>query len=110
MTNHNKLTRILVRCAPSVVASALATSCLLAASASAANADAATPLSGRNTHGGASASTTHNLPFRVWTRFVVAETGSVSDVFTFYSRTPVLIRVTDALCRGDALRVLDRGF
>ena len=50
------------------------------------------------------------LPFGVWTGFSAGPTGSTSQVFTFSSRTPVLLRVTDAFCRGDEFRVLDRGF
>ncbi|MDX6594257.1 MAG: hypothetical protein QOJ13_3453 [Gaiellales bacterium] len=44
-----------------------------------------------------------------WTVFDVGGTGSVSVVYTFRSTTPVLLRVTDAYCRGDEFTVYDRG-
>ena len=53
---------------------------------------------------------TQALPFGAWTSFQVGTTGSTSQVFRFSSRTPVLLRVTDALCRGDEFRLLDHGF
>jgi hypothetical protein len=58
----------------------------------------------------AAAVTTQALAFGRWTHFQVAGTGSRSAVFTFSSDTPVLLRVTDAFCRGDEFRGFDRGF
>ena len=49
------------------------------------------------------------LPTGTWTTTDVGGTGSVSAVVTFESSTPVLLRVTDAFCRGDEFTVYDRG-
>jgi hypothetical protein len=85
-----------------VVASAMATIVLV----SAARADART-LRERNT--GVAALAQAPLQFGKWTEFDVGATGSVSNIFTFRSAVPVLLRVTDAFCRGDQFTVLDRG-
>ena len=58
----------------------------------------------------ASTTSAQKLQFGVWTDFEVGETGSVSTAYRFFSPTPVLLRVTDALCRGDEFRVLDHGY
>lgn len=72
-------------------------------------AHAATPQD-RNVHPRlTTSSTSQKLAFGTWTWFDVGATGSVTTAYTFYSKTPVLLRVTDALCRGDRFRVLDRG-
>jgi hypothetical protein len=51
------------------------------------------------------------LTFGRWTLFNFAGNGSfnVEGAFTFSSPHPVLLRVTDGLCRGDRFRVWDRG-
>jgi hypothetical protein len=72
-------------------------------------AEAAT-LQDRNNGPSLSSATQQTLSFGTWTGFSVGATGSTSATFTFSSRTPVLLRVTDGLCRGDEFRVLDRGF
>ena len=64
----------------------------------------------RNTHVGVAASSTEQpLAFGTWTWFDVGSTGTSTPTFTFWSRTPVLLRVTDALCRGDRFKVYDHG-
>lgn len=88
--------------------SALAALCFLAAAP--ASAGTATPAE-RNLPQQQSATTAaQQLRFGVWTLFSVGETGSESEVYRFSSSTPVLLRVTDAFCRGDEFRVLDRGY
>jgi hypothetical protein len=64
----------------------------------------------RNTHSTVAASSTQPLAFGNWTWFNVGSTGTSTPTFTFSSRTPVLLRVTDALCRGDRFKVYDHGF
>lgn len=51
------------------------------------------------------------LPFGTWTAFDAGAAGSfdAQGLFRFRSRTPVIVRVTDAFCRGDRYRVLDHG-
>jgi hypothetical protein len=49
------------------------------------------------------------LQFGTWTVFDFGGVGSVSILFTFESKVPVLLRVTDAFCRGDEFTVFDRG-
>jgi hypothetical protein len=53
-----------------------------------------------------------SLSFGQWTPFNVGGAGSFNSegAFTFWSPHPVLLRVTDTLCRGDRFRVYDRGF
>jgi hypothetical protein len=60
--------------------------------------------------GTAAVAPTQALAFGRWEVFEVGATGSRSVIFTFSSDTPVLLRVTDALCRGDEFRVFDRSF
>jgi hypothetical protein len=84
----------------------LVTSCLFGVLPSAA---AATPPE-RNVLTSGTSTTAQSLSFGVWTEFDVGGTGSVSAAFQFFSRSPVLLRVTDALCRGDEFRVLDHGY
>src|SRR3954451_7062735 len=86
---------------------AAAVAATLLASASAA--DAGT-LAARNSDGLTHASAARGLAFGTWTVFDVGGTGTFSGVFTFRSSTPVLLRVTDALCRGDLFRAYDNGF
>jgi hypothetical protein len=64
----------------------------------------------RNTLGSTAADTA--LTFGQWAAFDFGGVGSFNSggAFTFWSRDPVLLRVTDGLCRGDRLRVYDRGF
>ena len=52
------------------------------------------------------------LSFGQWRRFSAGRAGSfnIEGPFTFSSPHPVLLRVTDAFCRGDRFRVYDRGF
>lgn len=73
------------------------------------SAHAATPQD-RNMRGFSGDATAVGLPFAQWTWFDVGESGSRSVVYKFFSDTPVLLRVTDALCRGDEFRAYDRGF
>ena len=63
----------------------------------------------RNSVGVSTADT--GLSFGQWTRFNVGRAGSFNSegAFTFSSPHPVLLRVTDDLCRGDRFRVYDRG-
>lgn len=51
------------------------------------------------------------LPFGRWTAFDAGPAGSFDahGLFRFRSDTPVVVRVTDAFCRGDRYRVLDHG-
>jgi hypothetical protein len=51
------------------------------------------------------------LPFGQWTAFDAGPAGSfdAQGLFRFTSTTPVILRVTDAFCRGDRYRVLDHG-
>ena len=51
------------------------------------------------------------LPFGQWTAFDAGPAGSfdAQGLFRFTSDTPVIVRVTDAFCRGDRYRVLDHG-
>lgn len=49
------------------------------------------------------------LQFGKWTVFDFNGVGSVTILFTFQSDVPVLLRVTDAFCRGDEFTVFDRG-
>lgn len=51
------------------------------------------------------------LPFGRWTAFDAGAAGSfdAQGLFRFTSDTPVIVRVTDAFCRGDRYRVLDHG-
>jgi hypothetical protein len=51
------------------------------------------------------------LPFAHWTRFDIPAAGDfdTQGVFRFRSDTPVIVRVTDAFCRGDRYRLLDHG-
>jgi hypothetical protein len=54
-----------------------------------------------------------SLSFGQWTSFnIVDRAGSfnLEGAFTFWSRHPVLLRVTDGFCRGDRFRVYDRGW
>jgi hypothetical protein len=76
------------------VAVAVALGALLAAPASASARQQATP-----------------LPFGQWTAFDAGLAGSfdAQGLFRFRSDTPVVVRVTDAFCRGDRYRVLDHG-
>jgi hypothetical protein len=69
----------------------------------------ASPVGDLNGGGSVTAASTVGLPFGQWTLFEVGKTGSFSDVYRFTSDTPVMLRVTDAYCRGDEFRVLDRG-
>lgn len=67
------------------------------------------------TRNGASASTSASDPhlsFGTWRDFQFGGRGSFNSegVFTFFSSSPVLLRVTDGLCRGDRFRVYDRGY
>jgi hypothetical protein len=50
------------------------------------------------------------LRFGQWKTFFFGRAGSSSGPFTFWSRHPVLLRVTDGFCRGDRFRVYDHGF
>jgi hypothetical protein len=63
----------------------------------------------RNSFGVSTADT--GLSFGQWRRFNVGRAGSFNfeGAFTFSSPHPVLLRVTDGLCRGDRFRVYDRG-
>ena len=61
----------------------------------------------RNTLGPTTADS--GLTFGRWTVFYFGGTGSFDGAFTFSSPHPVLLRVTDGLCRGDRFRVYDRG-
>jgi hypothetical protein len=72
--------------------------------------EAATPTDRNVRSQAAATAAAQQLSFGVWTEFSVGATGSETGTFTFYSATPVLLRVTDALCRGDEFRVFDRGF
>lgn len=65
----------------------------------------------RNGVGTASVADTH-LSFGQWRLFNFGRAGSFNfeGAFTFWSPNPVLLRVTDGFCRGDRLRVYDRGF
>jgi hypothetical protein len=51
------------------------------------------------------------LPFGQWTAFDAGAAGSfdAQGLFSFRSDTPVIVRVTDAFCRGDRYRLLDHG-
>jgi hypothetical protein len=92
---------------PAVVATAvLASGPLTVAGA----AEGATPSDRNGAQPSATAATTQALEFGQWTNFDVGRTGSKSLVFTFFSDSPALLRVTDALCRGDQFRAFDRGF
>jgi hypothetical protein len=55
--------------------------------------------------------TARTLPFGQWVAFDAGPAGSfdAQGLFTFRSDTKVLLRVTDAFCRGDRFRVLDHG-
>jgi hypothetical protein len=88
-----------------LVALALA-SCLLAV----APADAETPRHRNVGQQVQASSAAQAIPFGAWLHFEVGRTGSTTGAFTFFSGTPVLLRVTDAYCRGDEFRVFDRGF
>jgi hypothetical protein len=64
-------------------------------------------------NGAATATATDTqLSFGQWTLFTFGGPGSFNfeGAFTFWSRHPVLLRVTDGFCRGDRFRVHDRGF
>jgi hypothetical protein len=52
-----------------------------------------------------------HLPFGQWVAFNagVAGTFDAQGLFTFSSRRRVVLRVTDAFCRGDRYRILDHG-
>jgi len=75
-------------------------------------ASASTSLRAKNTLGSSTSKTDPPLSFGVWTDFNIGGPGSrnFEGAFTFYSKDPVLLRVTDGLCRGDSFRVFDRGF
>ena len=94
------------RRATAVAAVAVLSSCPLWTSP---GAQAATPQD-RNLRGSSNEATAVGLPFGQWTWFDVGARGSRSAVYTFFSTTPVLLRVTDALCRGDEFRAYDRGY
>jgi hypothetical protein len=83
-----------VRARARVVATAVALAALLAAPAAADARQQATP-----------------IPFGQWTPFDAGAAGSfdVQGLFRFKSDTPVIVRVTDAYCRGDRYRLLDHG-
>jgi hypothetical protein len=93
--------------AAAVATLVLGANCLFSGPSSAA---AATPHDRNLAQSTASSTAVQTLPFGAWTGFSVGDTGTTSGVFTFFSRSPVLLRVTDALCRGDEFRVFDRGF
>jgi hypothetical protein len=52
-----------------------------------------------------------HIRFGHWTPFDAGAAGSFDEqgLFRFTSDTPVIVRVTDAFCRGDRYRVLDHG-
>ena len=66
----------------------------------------------RNGHRATGAATDPPLAFGQWTFFNFGGTGSLNSEgpFTFFRKTPVLLRVTDGFCRGDRFRVWDNGF
>jgi hypothetical protein len=72
---------------------------------------AASTLRQKNSLPGATSRTAAPLAFGAWQVFGFAGPGSfnLEGAFTFYSRTPVLLRVTDGLCRGDRFLVYDHG-
>ncbi len=70
----------------------------------------ASPLGDLNGATASSAATATSLAFGRWTGFEFGAAGSTTAAFTFFSDTPVLLRVTDGFCRGDEFRVMDRGF
>jgi hypothetical protein len=74
------------------------------------SADAATPSERNGGPAVATTTATQSLAFGVWTEFSFDQTGTATAAFTFFSRSPVLLRVTDAFCRGDEFRVLDHGY
>lgn len=51
------------------------------------------------------------LPFGQWVAFSAGAAGTfdAQGLFAFASETPVILRVTDAFCRGDRFAVLDHG-
>ncbi len=51
------------------------------------------------------------LPFGRWVAFNAGVAGAfdAQALFTFSSRRRVVLRVTDAFCRGDRYRILDHG-
>jgi hypothetical protein len=51
------------------------------------------------------------IAFGRWTAFDAGAAGSFDEqgLFRFTSDTPVVVRVTDAFCRGDRYRLLDHG-
>src|SRR4051794_30969466 len=83
---------------------------LLAAPASPATAEAPNSVQGNSVARAASVTAT-STDVRIdgsWVEFSVGETGSFSSQYSFTSRGPVLVTVTDFLCRGDRYRVVDR--
>jgi hypothetical protein len=51
------------------------------------------------------------LPIGRWVAFSAGAAGTfdAQGLFRFTSETPVVVRVTDAFCRGDRYRLLDHG-
>jgi hypothetical protein len=100
---HSSLNRLIRIAVPALVIVLLS----FAAPGTAAAADAG--LRARNTLG--STTVDSGLTFGRWTLFNFGGSGSFNSegAFTFSSPHPVLLRVTDGLCRGDRIRVYDRG-
>ena len=102
MRTHSKLYRRARLASPALVVVLLS----LSAPGTAAAADSR--LSDRNGAGPSVADT--QLTFGEWTIFSFGSAGGgFQGSFVFSSPHPMLLRVTDGLCRGDRLRVYDRG-
>jgi Ca2+-binding RTX toxin-like protein len=79
-------------------------------------ASAATTTQDRNRNGASgtrsSATAQNTAPVPIgggWIRFDFGVRGSVAGPFTFSSRTPVVLSVTDIACLGDRFDILDQG-
>lgn len=74
-------------------------------------ASASTSLRDKNTLARTTAKSDPALTFGQWRDFSFGKTGTWNSdgAFTFHSADPVVLKVTDGLCRGDRFRVYDRG-